>query len=72
MQREVPVQVFVNGEKRDVENNMSLAVFLTQLGLAGQPLAVELNGCVIKKQNHATTPLREGDRLEVVTFVGGG
>ena len=62
----------MNGEKKGIEKNMSLAVLLAKLGLETQPVAVELNGQVIKKQNHAITPLHEGDRLEIVTFVGGG
>ena len=62
----------MNGEKRDIEKNMSLAALLAKLGLQELPLAVELNGHVIKRQHHAVTPLREGDRLEIVTFVGGG
>lgn len=66
------MEIIVNGEKRDIDSPMSLSVLLAKLGLEGQPIAVELNGQVIKKQNHALTPLHEGDALEIVTFVGGG
>jgi len=66
------MEIILNGEKTDIENNLSLAVLLTKLGFEKQPLAVEVNGLVIKKQNHAATHLHEGDRLEIVGFVGGG
>ncbi|MCL2011557.1 MAG: sulfur carrier protein ThiS [Cystobacterineae bacterium] len=66
------MEIVVNGEKRTLPENSSLALLLLELALAKQPVAVELNGQVIKKQNHATTQLSEGDTLEIVTFVGGG
>jgi thiamine biosynthesis protein ThiS len=65
------MEIVVNGEKRDIAP-MSLAALLATLGLGEAPMAVELNGQVIKKQNHAATSLHEGDTLEIVTFVGGG
>ena len=65
------MQVIVNGEKRDVAA-ASVTDLLAELGLAGQPVAVELNQELVPKASHATTRLSEGDRLEVVTLVGGG
>ena len=42
------------------------------LGLAGKPVAVERNREIVPRAQHATTLLAAGDRLELVTFVGGG
>ena len=45
---------------------------IDQLGLTGRPVAVELNEELVRKRNHEATVLSEGDKLEVVTLVGGG
>ena len=61
----------VNGEHRDVENGLTVAALVAQLGIRGR-VAVELNGVVLRQVQHPETTLRPGDTLEVVTFVGGG
>lgn len=66
------MDVTLNGEKREVADGLSVATLLESLGLAGQPCAVEVNGQVVPKRRHAETPVRDGDRIEVVTLVGGG
>ncbi|MCL2625611.1 MAG: sulfur carrier protein ThiS [Cystobacterineae bacterium] len=66
------MEILLNGEKRTLEAPMSVAALLVQLGLEGQPVAVERNGQLVRRQQHANTQLCEGDRLEVVSFVGGG
>ena len=61
----------VNGkpENTSVEN---LAVFLRDRGLDPKSLVVEYNGEVLRADRWADTLLREGDRLELLSFVGGG
>ncbi|HEX2687278.1 MAG TPA: sulfur carrier protein ThiS [Kofleriaceae bacterium] len=49
-----------------------MAGLIEELGLAGKPVAVERNRDVVPRALHASTVLAAGDRLEVVTFVGGG
>jgi sulfur carrier protein len=66
------MEITLNGEKKHLEKNTSVAVLLTKLGIEEQPIAVELNGHVVKKQNHAATLLNEADKIEIVCFVGGG
>ena len=61
----------VNGEHREVEDGLTVAVLVAQLGIRGR-VAVELNGLVLRQAQHPETTLRPGDTLEVVTFVGGG
>lgn len=67
-----PVRVLVNGEPRDVAPGATVDVLLRDLGLAGRPVAVERNLEIVPRSAHATTPLADGDRVEIVTMVGGG
>lgn len=66
------MKVLVNGESRELEDGLALREALVALGFEGGPVAVERNGEVVKRAEHATTTLAEGDVLEVVHFVGGG
>lgn len=61
----------VNGEEREHAEGATVAVLLQELGFSGL-VAVELNGGVVRRKDHAETVLREGDVLEIVHFVGGG
>jgi thiamine biosynthesis protein ThiS len=62
----------VNGEGRDLPETVATVGGLIQhLGLAGR-LAVELNGEIVPASRHATAPLQDGDRLEIVRAIGGG
>lgn len=66
------VQLHVNGETRAVHEEMSLADLLERSELAPQRVAVEVNRELVRRADYADTQLREGDRIEIVTFVGGG
>jgi sulfur carrier protein len=68
----VPIDVVINGQPRSVNTGSTIADLIADLGLAGKPVAVERNREVVPRAQHATTILAPGDRLEVVTFVGGG
>ena len=65
------MNVVLNGETRQIQAE-TVAQLLEELGLSGQPAAVELNQVVVPKRTHAEKPLSEGDCIEVVTLVGGG
>jgi thiamine biosynthesis protein ThiS len=65
------VTLTVNGERRDVAEGLTVGALVAQLGIRGR-VAVELNGEVLRQAQHPEVTLREGDTLEVVTFVGGG
>ena len=62
----------VNGEPRDIDPGASVSKLLGDLGVTQPHVAVELNLEVVPRAQHDQTILREGDRLEVVTLVGGG
>jgi thiamine biosynthesis protein ThiS len=66
------MKIAVNGEDRRLDPGVTIAALLKDLDLEGKPVAVERNGRTVRKSDHATTALEDGDRIEVVTFVGGG
>jgi sulfur carrier protein len=66
------IEVVINGQPRTVNQGTTIAALIGDLGLSGKPVAVERNREVVPRAQHASTELAAGDRLEVVTFVGGG
>jgi sulfur carrier protein len=66
------MQLVVNGEERQVGASTTVKQLLTSLGLADTLVAVERNEEVVPRAQHESTELNEGDRVEVVHFVGGG
>ncbi len=66
------MKVRVNGEDRQFAHGSTLEDVVKQLGLANRRLAIELNRTVIRREQWKDTVLRDGDRLEIVHFVGGG
>lgn len=62
----------INGEDRDFPAPLSLLALLEQLGMKADRVAVELNRSIVPREQWANTTLGEGDRLEIVHFVGGG
>ena len=66
------MQVYVNEEPREVETGATVAWLIDQLGLEPRYFAVERNRELVPRREHADCALAEGDRLEIVTLVGGG
>ncbi|MBI5936987.1 MAG: sulfur carrier protein ThiS [Betaproteobacteria bacterium] len=64
--------VSLNGETRQFDSPIKVAQLLDQLGLTGKRLAVERNGEIVPKSQHAETAVENGDVLEIVVAVGGG
>lgn len=62
----------INGEKRDFPDGLTVAGLVTQLGMKPDRVAVELNLEIVPRTNWDATALKDGDKLEVVHFVGGG
>lgn len=62
----------LNGEPRDVPEGTTVAELVRDLDLRPEAVAVERNGRLVRRAEHATTALETGDRLELVTLVGGG
>ncbi len=66
------VNVLVNGDPREVAAGTTIAMLLAELGVTERHVAVEVNLERVPRARHAAHELREADRLEVVTLVGGG
>ncbi len=66
------IAIVVNGEARRVPASATLAALLEQLALDPRTVVVEHNRVIVRRPALATTPLGEGDEVELVHFVGGG
>jgi thiamine biosynthesis protein ThiS len=66
------MNLFLNGEPASAPDAVTVEEFLRQLGLPEKGVAVERNREIVPKSLYGTTRLAEGDRLEIVQFVGGG
>ena len=66
------MQIKLNGETKDVDDGTTLLSLVEQLSLAPERLAVELNQEVIRRAEWPDVKLSDGDRVEIVHFVGGG
>jgi sulfur carrier protein len=68
----VRMRIQLNGEPYELPAGESVAALLARLELAGRRVAVELNLDIVPRSQHESTPLREGDQVEVVHAIGGG
>jgi sulfur carrier protein len=66
------VTLTINGEEKTFSSDLTLAAAIAQLGMKADRVAVELNRKIIPRTEWPATRLKEGDRLEIVHFVGGG
>ena len=66
------LQLTINGDQRSVADAATVAELLDRLGLDGRGVVVELNREIIRRGALAATPIRDGDTVEIVHFVGGG
>jgi sulfur carrier protein len=66
------VLVVVNGERKELPARTTLRELVEELTPGPQRVAVELNGLVVRRSDWPATQLHDGDRIEIVHFVGGG
>ena len=66
------MKVFVNGDAFEIEDGAKVSDLVAELTDDPRGIAIELNREIVPKSKHADISLNEGDRLEVVQFVGGG
>ncbi len=66
------IAVAVNGQRRQLPSQITVAQLLAQIDVSGKRVAVERNGDIVPRSLHASTLLADGDRLEIVVAVGGG
>ncbi|HSQ78650.1 MAG TPA: sulfur carrier protein ThiS [Nitrospirota bacterium] len=66
------MNVILNGEKKEIPSDITVFGLLEFLNIQHQRVAVELNMEIVKKDKYAATAIKDGDSLEVVSFMGGG
>jgi len=67
------LQLYINGQKTEVDNNVkNVADLLKSFQLQGRIVVVERNGKIILKEQYDKQPVNDGDKIEIVHFVGGG
>ena len=66
------MQLIINGTERSFEGVSTLAELIEKLGMKSDRVAVELNRDIVQRTKWSDTPLKDGDKLEIVHFVGGG
>lgn len=66
------MRLLLNGEERDIAGIGSIADLVAALGLDARKVAVERNLEIAPRSTYAETRLADGDRIEIVTFIGGG
>lgn len=66
------MHIVLNGENRDIPGGLTVEGLLRLLGIEPGRVAVEVNESIVRKAAYAGTPVNEGDRVEVVQFMGGG
>ncbi len=66
------MNIYLNGEQREIANGTTLGELLTELDLTQQRIAVEINLNIIPRSLHAEMLLQADDKIEVVRAIGGG
>lgn len=66
------MQLTVNGEPREAATHLTVLTLLEEIGLNPGKVAVERNREIVPRSRYGETALADGDRLEIVQFVGGG
>ena len=66
------MNLVINGESKQFEDNISLLEVLTEINLDGKVMAAAVNMQIVKQDKWATYKLNDGDKLELLDFVGGG
>lgn len=66
------MQIKLNGQDREIAGPLTVAGLVESLGMKARFVAVERNRELVPRAEHPSTPIEEGDEIEVVTLVGGG
>jgi len=66
------ITITLNGEQKDLSTTLTVRELVEHLEIKSQAMAVEVNRKIIRKEEFDTVNVGDGDRVEIVTFVGGG
>lgn len=64
--------IYVNGEEKELHDGATISQLIESLALKPERIAIELNRRIVRRAEWASTSLSDGDKVEVVHFVGGG
>lgn len=65
-------QITVNGQTRPLADTRFVSDLIAELNLDARKVAIERNLAIVPRSEYATTPIMDGDAIEVVGFIGGG
>ena len=66
------MEITVNGEKQTIENQVTVAQLLEELGIDPETVVIERNLDILSHEDHGETLLKEGDSIEIIRMVDGG
>jgi thiamine biosynthesis protein ThiS len=66
------MRIQVNGEDKVLNGTITVAALVASLALDTRKVAIERNAEIVPRAEYAQVPLAEGDRIEIVQFIGGG
>ncbi len=66
------MNIIVNGEKKELGDQLNLQELLKKLDLPTERVAIELNKMVVRKKDWTETNIKDADKIEIIHFVGGG
>jgi len=66
------MEILLNGKRRPISGSLDLAAFIARHRNSPAPVVAELNGEIIQNERWDRTVLKDGDALELISFVGGG
>jgi sulfur carrier protein len=66
------MKIWVNGTMKEFADRLTVSGLLKQLAIQSERVAVELNLVVLERADYTKTVLKDGDKLEIIGFVGGG
>ena len=66
------MKIWLNGEQTDIDSDATLARLAQQQGLGEARYAIEVNEEIVPRSEHPTHTLKPGDKVEIVTAIGGG
>ncbi|PLY14808.1 MAG: thiamine biosynthesis protein ThiS [Sedimenticola sp.] len=66
------MQIYINGEQKQVSDNLIMSDLIEMLELTGQRIAVEINEELVPRSTFSSHQLSEGDQVEIVNAIGGG
>ncbi len=68
----IKMQIILNGQQKNLDHNITLSTLLDSLNLQPDTVVVEINGRIIKPGQDPLPGLKDGDKVELIRFVGGG